>query len=90
MSEEKNHAHRVSLHFSGEKLWARTHPEFENTILDVIREHAPDTESHQMSTCPSSKGNYLGATAQVNVESKSSSTRFTTRSRRTPMVKMVL
>ena len=87
MSEEKTTLIEFPCTFPV-KIMGAHHPEFENTILDVIREHAPDTESHQISTRPSSKGNYLGATAQVNVwRAKSSSTRFTTRSRRTPWLK---
>ena len=56
MSEEKTTLIEFPCTFPV-KIMGAHHPEFENTILDVIREHAPDTESHQISTRPSSKGN---------------------------------
>jgi len=46
------------------------HPEFEKNILETVRQHAPDTEPHHITTRQSSKGNYTGATVKVNVESK--------------------
>ena len=46
------------------------HPEFEKNILETVRQHAPDTEPHHITTRQSSKGNYTGATIKVNVESK--------------------
>ena len=52
------------------KVMGVVHPEFESAILETVRKHAPDTEPHHITTRPSSKGNYTGATVKVNVESK--------------------
>ena len=46
------------------------HPEFESAILETVRKHAPDTEPHHITTRPSSKGNYTGATVKVNVDNQ--------------------
>ena len=89
MSEEKTTLIEFPCTFPV-KIMGAHHPEFENTILDVISEHAPDTEPHQISTRPSSKGNYLGATAQVNVESQEQLDKIYHALTAHPMVKMVL
>ena len=52
------------------KVMGNAHPEFEKNILETVRQHAPDTEPHHITTRQSSKGNYTGATVKVNVESK--------------------
>ena len=52
------------------KVMGAVHPEFESAILETVRKHAPDTEPHHITTRPSSKGNYTGATVHVNVENQ--------------------
>ncbi len=52
------------------KVMGAVHPEFESAILAAVRLHAPNTEAHHITTRPSSKGNYTGATVQVYVESQ--------------------
>lgn len=52
------------------KVMGEVHPEFEKNILETVRLHAPDTEPHHITSRPSSKGNYTGATVQVNVENQ--------------------
>ena len=52
------------------KVMGNAHPECEKNILETVRQHAPDTEPHHITTRHSSKGNYTGATIKVNVESK--------------------
>lgn len=52
------------------KVMGAVHPEFESAILETVRKHAPDTEPHHITTRPSSKGNYTGATVKVNVDSQ--------------------
>ena len=51
------------------KVMGNAHPEFEKNILETVRQHAPDTEPHHITTRQSSKGNYTSATVKVNVES---------------------
>ena len=52
------------------KVMGAVHPEFESAILETVRKHAPDTEPHHITTRPSSKGNYTGATVKVNVDNQ--------------------
>lgn len=52
------------------KVMGAVHPDFEKNILETVRKHAPDTEPHHITTRPSSKGNFTGATVQVNVENQ--------------------
>lgn len=52
------------------KVMGAVHPEFETAILETVRLHAPDTQPHHITTRPSSKGNYTGATVKVNVSSQ--------------------
>lgn len=52
------------------KIMGITHPEFVPAILAIIQEHAPDTTEANVKTRPSSKGNYTGATVQINATSK--------------------
>ena len=40
------------------KVMGNAHPEFEKNILETVRQHAPDTEPHHITTRLSSKGNY--------------------------------
>ncbi|STZ76229.1 HP0495 family protein [Bergeriella denitrificans] len=52
------------------KVMGAVHPEFEQAVLETVRRYAPDTEAHHITTRPSSKGNYTGATVQVNATSQ--------------------
>ncbi|MCF7521469.1 YbeD family protein [Neisseria sp. ZJ106] len=52
------------------KVMGAVHPDFEKAVLETVRLHAPDTEARHITTRPSSKGNYTGATVQVNVSSQ--------------------
>lgn len=72
------------------KIMGTHHPEFETVILEVIRQHAPETEPHHITTRPSSKGNYLAATAQVNAESQEQLDNIYRALTSHPMVKVVL
>ncbi len=47
------------------KVMGVHHPEYEDIILAVVQEHAPDTKNSDISIRASSKGNYLGATVHV-------------------------
>lgn len=72
------------------KIMGAQHPEFESTVLELIRQHAPDTQAGQISIRPSSKGNYLGATAKVNVSSQEQLDNIYRALTSHPMIKMVL
>ncbi|UOO83126.1 DUF493 family protein [Uruburuella testudinis] len=89
MSEEKTTLLEFPCTFPL-KIMGAQHPEFESTILNVIRQHAPDTQAQHINTRPSSKGNYLGATAQVNVESQEQLDNIYRALTAHPMVKVVL
>lgn len=52
------------------KVMGSVHPQFEQAVLETVRLHAPDTEAKHITTRPSSKGNYTGATVQVNVQNQ--------------------
>ena len=57
-------------------------------VIAVLQQHAPGDYSPSIK--PSSKGNYLGATAQVNVESQEQLDKIYHALTAHPMVKMVL
>lgn len=52
------------------KVMGAQHPEFAATVLNVVREHAPDTEAQHLRIRPSSGGNYLACTVTVRAESQ--------------------
>ncbi len=72
------------------KVMGPQHPEFSATILNVVREHAPNTQEHHINTRPSSQGNYLGATVTVNVHSQEQLDNIYRALTAHPMVKVVL
>lgn len=72
------------------KIMGAQHPEFESAVLAAIRTHAPDIEAQHITTRPSSKGNYLAATAKVNVESQEQLDNIYRALTSHPMVKVVL
>ncbi|MDO5640435.1 MAG: DUF493 domain-containing protein [Neisseria sp.] len=89
MSEEKTTLMEFPCVFPL-KIMGAQHPEFEATVLAVIREHAPDTEAQHIKVRPSSKGNYLGATAQVSVDNQEQLDNIYRALTAHPMVKVVL
>lgn len=72
------------------KVMGAVHPEFESAVLATVRQHAPDTEPHHITTRPSSKGNYTGATVQVNVDNQEQLDNIYRALTAHPMVKVVL
>ncbi|MDO4997998.1 MAG: DUF493 domain-containing protein [Neisseria sp.] len=72
------------------KIMGLQHPDFASTILSVIQQHAPETEDKHITTRPSSKGNYVGATAQVYVTNKEQLDNIYRALTSHPMVKVVL
>lgn len=43
---------------------------FELTVVEIVRRHAPDLKDTAIHTRPSSNGNYLSVTITVNAKSK--------------------
>ena len=72
------------------KIMGAQHPEFESAVLASIRLHAPATEAQHITTRASSKGNYLAATAQVDVENQEQLDNIYLALTSHPMVKVVL
>ena len=52
------------------KIMGEKHPEFSDSILEAVREHAPDADKASLVERHSSKGNYTGLTLTVNVENQ--------------------
>ncbi|MDO5069109.1 MAG: DUF493 family protein [Neisseria zoodegmatis] len=65
MSEQKTSLIEFPCNFPI-KVMGVQHPEFESSVLSCVQKHAPETQAHHVSVRPSSKGNYLGATVQIN------------------------
>lgn len=65
MSEQKTSLIEFPCDFPVKVMGAQ-HPEFESSVLACVQEHAPETQAHHISVRPSSKGNYLSATVNVN------------------------
>lgn len=72
------------------KIMGQQHPEFTATVLSVVREHAPDTQEHQLQTRNSTKGNYLSVTLTVNATSQEQLDNIYRALTSHPMVKVVL
>ncbi|HGG9518881.1 TPA: YbeD family protein [Neisseria meningitidis] len=71
MTEQKNKTSLIEFPCTFPlKVMGAVHPEFEQAVLDTVRLHAPDAQAHHITTRPSSKGNYTGATVQVKVENQ--------------------
>jgi len=52
------------------KIMGAAHPEFAQTILEVVLQHAPDFDAASMEMRPSSAGNYLSVTCTVRATSR--------------------
>jgi len=52
------------------KIMGAAHPEFAQTILEVVLRHAPDFDAATMEMRPSSAGNYLSVTCTVRATSR--------------------
>lgn len=72
------------------KIMGEQHPEFAEKILAAIQEHSPSTTTESITTRPSSKGNYLGATVQVPVDNQAQLDAIYQALTSHPMVKVVL
>ncbi|MDO5059467.1 MAG: DUF493 domain-containing protein [Neisseria sp.] len=65
-------------------------PDFESKMLETIRSQIPETHACDISVRPSSKGNYLGATANVYVSDKEQLDNIYRALTAHPLVKVVL
>ncbi|WP_037586347.1 HP0495 family protein [Stenoxybacter acetivorans] len=72
------------------KVMGAQHPEFTATVLDVVRQHAPDTADEQVRTRNSSQGNYLSVTVTIRAESQDQLDNIYRALTAHPMVKVVL
>ncbi|AZV95017.1 DUF493 family protein [Kerstersia gyiorum] len=52
------------------KVMGRQHPELEDLLSAIVREHAPDFDSANVERRPSSGGNYVGLTFTVRATSR--------------------
>lgn len=72
------------------KVMGEQHPEFSATVLQVVRQHAPETTEQHITTKPSSKGNYLSATVTIRAENQQQLDDIYRALSSHPMVKVVL
>ncbi|MDF7675564.1 DUF493 family protein [Neisseriaceae bacterium ESL0693] len=72
------------------KVMGEQHPEFSATVLNVVQQHAPQTTEAQVTTKPSSKGNYLSATVTIRAENQEQLDNIYRALSSHPMVKVVL
>jgi hypothetical protein len=52
------------------KIMGRTQDGFAQTVVEVVRKHAPDFDAATLEMRTSSAGNYLSVTATVNATSR--------------------
>ena len=52
------------------KIMGAAHPEFAQTILEIVLQFAPDFDAASMEMRPSSAGNYLSVTCTVRATSR--------------------
>jgi putative lipoic acid-binding regulatory protein len=72
------------------KVMGKTHPDFQDTIATVIREHDGEFDVTRIETRPSSGGNYTGLTCTVRAQSRAHLDDIYRALTGHPMVKIVL
>ena len=72
------------------KVMGEQHPEFTATVLQVVQQHAPNTQETDMHTRHSSKGNYISATVLIRAESQEQLDNIYRALSGHPLVKVVL
>lgn len=72
------------------KIMGATHPEFAQTMLAVVLQHAPDFDAASMEMRPSREGNYLSLTCTVRAISREQLDNLYRALSSHAMVKMVL
>ncbi|MFM0648818.1 MULTISPECIES: DUF493 family protein [Burkholderiaceae] len=72
------------------KIMGKTHPEFTDTIVEVVRKFDNDVDTSRLETRPSSGGNYTGLTVTVRATSQEQLDDIYRALTGHPMVKVVL
>ena len=72
------------------KVMGKTHPEFQDTIVAVIREHDGEFDVTRIETRPSSGGAYTGLTCTVRAQNRAHLDDIYRALTGHPMVKIVL
>jgi uncharacterized protein len=72
------------------KVMGKSHPEFEATIVDVVRRFDGDVDASRVETRPSSSGTYTGLTVTVRATSRAHLDDIYRALTGHPMVKVVL
>jgi uncharacterized protein len=72
------------------KIMGKTHPEFAETIVSVVRQFDNEVDATRVETRPSSGGNYTGLTVTVRATSRDQLDDIYCALTGHPMVKVVL
>ena len=72
------------------KIMGKRHPDFAQTILDIVLKYAPDFDGSTMEMRASTKGNYLSLTCTIQARSKKQLDDLYRQLSSHPMVSMVL
>lgn len=72
------------------KIMGAKHEDFSITIIEVIRQHAPDFQAHEAQIRESKGGNYLAMTATITAVSREQLDALYLALTGHPMVKVVL
>ncbi|WGS50238.1 DUF493 family protein [Paraburkholderia sp. D15] len=72
------------------KIMGKTHPEFTDTIVEVVRKFDSGVDASRLETRPSSGGNYTGLTITVRATSQQQLDDIYRALTGHPMVKVVL
>ncbi|WP_260854583.1 DUF493 family protein [Paraburkholderia sp. BCC1884] len=72
------------------KIMGKTHPEFADTIVEVVRKFDNEVDASRLETRPSSGGNYTGLTVTVRATSQEQLDDIYRALTGHPMVKVVL
>ncbi len=72
------------------KVMGKAHPDFTDTIVDVVKQFDPSFDGTRIETRPSSGGNYTGLTVTVRAQSREQLDDIYRALTGHPMVKVVL
>jgi uncharacterized protein len=72
------------------KVMGKSHPEFQDTIVDVLRAFDSEFDASRVETRPSSGGNYTGLTCTVRAQNRAHLDDIYRALTGHPMVKVVL
>lgn len=72
------------------KVMGKAHPDFTDTIVDVVKQFDPSFDATRIETRPSSGGNYTGLTVTIRAQSREQLDDIYRALTGHPMVKVVL